>query len=59
MEKFSGLSTVLEEELTSKENLTRQCQRAEAEVIIKMIIIVLMIMMMIMILIISRPTIGG
>ena len=27
-----GLSTVLEEELTSKENLTRQCQRAEAEV---------------------------
>ena len=70
MEKFSGLSTVLEEELTSKENLTRQCQRAEAEVIImmmimiliiKMIIIVLIIimMMMIMILIISRPTIGG
>ena len=27
-----GLSTVLEEEITSKENLTRQCQRAEAEV---------------------------
>merc|ERR1719234_1818509 len=29
--EYDGLSTVLEEELTSKENLTRQCQRAEAE----------------------------
>ena len=49
MEKLSGLSTVLEEELTSKENLTRQCQRAEAEVIIKMIIIVLMMIMILII----------
>jgi len=29
--EYDGLSTILEEELTAKENLARQCQRAEAE----------------------------
>jgi len=29
--EFDGMSTVLEEETTSKENLQRQCQKAEAE----------------------------
>ena len=29
--EYDGMSTVLDEEVTSKENLQRQCQKAEAE----------------------------